>query len=164
MSESTSTKVARVSKVAKAAAAVKTITDSSDAAAAAAATPAVVQKKAARRPRFNPSNPGDFFDLRKMWAFRTSQQRSLRKMQKKNAGALDDETRVKVQENISRNERNLQQLDVNLREVLGRTSLLCELSKAGVSLDASSVQAMSEVANALASSFKVSAEKFDKSE
>ena len=160
MSESTSSKVIRAPKGPKTTAAKVAAGSSPD---VVASSPAVA-KKAARRPRFNPSSPGDFFDLRKMWAFRTSQQRSLRKMQKKSAGVLDDDVRVKVQENISRNERNLQQLDGNLREVLGRVSLLCELSKAGVSLDASSVHAMSEVANALASSFKAPVEHADKAE
>jgi methanogenic corrinoid protein MtbC1 len=103
-------------------------------------------------------------NLCNVWAYRNSQKRSLRKMQKKSAGVLDDEARVKVQENISRNERNLQQLDDNLREALGRVSLLCDLSKAGVSLDASSANAMSDVANALASSFKEPADKTEKAE
>jgi hypothetical protein len=162
MSESTSTKVVRATKVAKATTA-KVVAGSSD--AAAIAVPAVSQKKAAvRRPRFNPCKPVDFMNLCNVWAYRNSQKRSLRKMQKKSAGVLDDEARVKVQENISRNERNLQQLDDNLREALGRVSLLCDLSKAGVSLDASSANAMSDVANALASSFKEPADKTEKAE
>ena len=156
MSESTTTKVVRSTKAAKAAAA--------KIAAGSSESPVVPSAKTARRPRFNPCKPGDFMNLCNVWAYRSSQKRSLRKMQKKLAGELDDAARVKVQENISRNDRNLQQLDDNLREVLGRVSLLCDLSKAGVSLDASSVNAMSEVANALASSFKAPAEKVEKAE
>jgi hypothetical protein len=124
------------------------------ASAVAVSKDVVAAKKAPRRPRFNLNNPTDYLNLRNVWVYRTAQRRSLRKMRTKVQNIDDLSARTKMMENISRNERNLEQLAENLRDVSGRVSLFCDLSKSGVSVDPASAHSMTDVVNLLTTSFK----------
>jgi hypothetical protein len=122
--------------------------------------------KKLRQARFNSNVPSDFLDLKKVWTYRSSQQRSMKKMRNKlesfesmaRDGQMDEAIKLqaaKIKENISRCEYNLEKLRDNAHDVVHRLQLLSDLSKcANVSFDAPTNDILSKVATTLISSFE----------
>lgn len=115
-----------------------------------------------RQARFNTFHPADFLDLKKVWHYKSSQQRNIQRMRNKfdilSQDPLMQQDADKINGNIKRTERNLDKLNENMHDVIGRLQLIAALSKNDkVDFDEQSSAGLSQIASQLTNSFQTPA-------